>query len=31
MVDKKIVQEWLNKADEDFDFAISVMEDGIYF
>jgi len=30
MVDKKIIDEWLNKADEDFNFASTVMKNGIY-
>jgi len=27
MADPKVIQEWLNKADEDFEFAVSVIED----
>ena len=31
MADPKVVREWLNKADEDFEFAISVIEDSNFF
>ena len=31
MVDPKIIREWLNKADEDFDFADSVLEDSLFY
>jgi HEPN domain-containing protein len=31
MVDSKVVMEWLNKADEDFGFAVSVVEDSIFY
>jgi len=31
MVDPQLVQEWLNKADEDFGFADSVMKESLYF
>jgi len=31
MVDRRIVEEWLVKADEDFGFASSVVEDSTFF
>ncbi len=31
MVDKRIVREWLDKADEDFGFASSVIEGSSYY
>ena len=31
MVDKRVIKEWLIKADEDFNFASSVIEDSPYF
>ncbi|MBI5208284.1 MAG: HEPN domain-containing protein [Candidatus Firestonebacteria bacterium] len=31
MVNSKIIKEWLIKADEDFDFASSVIEDSPYY
>jgi hypothetical protein len=31
MVDKEIIQEWLQKADEDFKFAIVNYEEGKHF
>jgi HEPN domain-containing protein len=31
MVDKKIISEWLSKADEDYGFASSVLEDSQYY
>jgi len=31
MVDQQLVREWLNKADEDFGFAISVIEESPYY
>jgi HEPN domain-containing protein len=31
MVDKKLIKEWLEKADEDFGFASSVLEESSYF
>lgn len=31
MVDSKIIDEWLSKADEDFDFAVSVIEDSKFY
>ena len=31
MVDRQLVQEWLNKADEDFGFAASVIEESPYY
>lgn len=31
MVDLKIVQEWLDKADEDFNFAVASLEDELEF
>ena len=31
MVDPQIIDEWLAKADEDFDFAVSVIEDSTFY
>jgi HEPN domain-containing protein len=31
MVDPGVVSEWLNKADEDFEFAISVVEESTFY
>jgi hypothetical protein len=31
MVDKRIISEWLSKADEDYGFASSVIEDSEYY
>lgn len=31
MVDKRVIEEWLAKADEDFNFASSVIENSPYF
>ncbi len=31
MVDRRIIQEWIEKADEDFNFATSVVEDSSYY
>ena len=31
MADPQIINEWLNKADEDFDFADSVLEDSTFY
>jgi len=31
MVDPQIVREWLKKADEDIDFAISVINDSVFY
>lgn len=31
MVDPQIIDEWLAKADEDFDFAVSVIEDTTFY
>jgi len=31
MADPKLIQEWLQKADEDLGFAASIIEDGPYF
>lgn len=31
MVDPKIIDEWLAKADEDFEFAVSVIEDSKFY
>lgn len=31
MVDKKVIQEWLEKADEDFEFAASVIDSSIFY
>lgn len=31
MVNSKIIQEWLEKADEDFEFASSVMKDSVFY
>jgi HEPN domain-containing protein len=31
MVDPQIISEWLKKADEDFDFAVSVLEDSTFY
>lgn len=31
MVDRKLIEEWLAKADEDFGFASSVIEDSHYY
>jgi hypothetical protein len=31
MVDPQIINEWLKKADEDFDFAASVLEDSVFY
>jgi len=31
MADSKIVMEWLKKADEDFGFAMSVVEDSTFY
>ena len=31
MVDPQIISEWLKKADEDFDFATSVIEDSAFY
>ena len=31
MVDPQIVKEWLNKADEDLHFSISIIEDSIFY
>jgi len=31
MVDRRVVQEWLDKADEDFGFANSVLDDTKYY
>jgi hypothetical protein len=31
MVDKRVINEWLVKAQEDFGFASSVLDDSIYY
>jgi HEPN domain-containing protein len=31
MADPKVLKEWLDKADEEFEFAISVVEDSTFF
>jgi HEPN domain-containing protein len=31
MVDPKIIQEWLKKADDDFDFAVSVIDESSFY
>jgi len=31
MVDKRWIREWMEKADEDFGFASSVIEDSSYY
>ena len=31
MADPKVIQEWLNKADEDYEFALSVVEDSTFY
>ena len=31
MVDSKLIHEWLEKADEDFEFASSVIEDTTFY
>jgi len=31
MAEAKIIQEWLHKADEDFDFAKSIIEDSTFY
>jgi HEPN domain-containing protein len=31
MVDKRLIREWIEKADEDFGFACSVIEDSSYY
>ena len=31
MADSKVIQEWLQKADDDFDFAVSVLEDTTFY
>jgi HEPN domain-containing protein len=31
MVDPQVIREWLRKADEDFDFAVSVIEDTTFY
>jgi hypothetical protein len=31
MVDKRLIREWLKKAEEDFGFASSVIEDSPYY
>lgn len=31
MVDPQVIREWLKKADEDFDFAVSVIDDTIFY
>jgi HEPN domain-containing protein len=31
MADPRVVQEWLNKADEDLEFSISIIEDSIFY
>lgn len=31
MVDTQVISEWLKKADEDFDFAVSVLEDSTFY
>ena len=31
MADPKIIAEWLKKADEDYDFAVSIVEDSIFY
>lgn len=31
MADRQVVNEWLKKSDEDFKFAVSIIEDSIYY
>ena len=31
MADPQVTSEWLRKADEDFEFAVSIIEDSIYY
>ncbi|MFC1813817.1 HEPN domain-containing protein [Thermodesulfobacteriota bacterium] len=31
MVDPKVISEWLKKADEDFEFAVSVIEESTFY
>ncbi|MDI6641972.1 MAG: HEPN domain-containing protein, partial [Elusimicrobiota bacterium] len=31
MADKEIITKWLKKADDDFDFAVSIMKNGTFF
>jgi len=31
MVDSQVIREWLKKADEDFEFAVSVLEDSTFY
>ena len=31
MVDPQIITEWLNKADEDYEFAVSIVEDSTFY
>jgi len=31
MVDPQVITEWLRKADEDFDFGVSVLEDSTFY
>lgn len=31
MADRQVVNEWLKKADEDFGFAVSIIEDSTYY
>jgi HEPN domain-containing protein len=31
MVDPQVISEWLKKADEDFEFAVSVLEDSTFY
>ncbi len=31
MADPQVVSEWLKKADEDFEFAVSIIEDSTFY
>ena len=31
MADPKVVSEWFTKADEDFEFSVSIIEDSIFY
>ena len=31
MVDPQVIREWLKKADEDFDFAVSILDDSTFY
>lgn len=31
MVDSQIITEWLKKADEDYEFAVSIVEDSTFY